>query len=96
MPGAGRTRSRGWKRKNHTRIVTTGKAETSGTPCAMVFAAAPCSPWCTGLFSHHPPGLFDPGVDPSVGGSGPHGLTVREAPHVLRLNAPIASRTDES
>src|ERR1700753_2658190 len=31
-------------------------------------------------------------LDPSVGGSGPHGLTVRVVPHVLRPNASIATR----
>src|ERR1700754_770118 len=31
-------------------------------------------------------------LDPSVGGSGPHGLTVRAAPHVLRRHASIATR----
>src|SRR5580704_12936232 len=31
-------------------------------------------------------------LDPSVGGSGPHGLTVRITPHVLRPNASIAAR----
>src|SRR5581483_5854753 len=31
-------------------------------------------------------------LDPSVGGSGPHGLTVRIVPHVLRPNASIATR----
>src|ERR1700761_6453670 len=31
-------------------------------------------------------------LDPSVGGSGPHGLTVRIAPHVLRRHASIAAR----
>jgi hypothetical protein len=33
--------------------VTTGSAETTGIPRAMVLTAAPCSPWCTGLVSHH-------------------------------------------
>ena len=37
----------------------------------------------SGRSSHHPPGLLTPGVDPSVGGSGPHGLTVR--PRCIRL-----------
>ena len=27
----------------------------TGIPCAMVLTAAPCSPWCTGLVSHHRP-----------------------------------------
>src|SRR5581483_5026926 len=32
-------------------------------------------------------------LDPSVGGSGPHGLTVRTCAHRLRAAASIASRT---
>src|SRR5580693_7288909 len=35
-------------------------------------------------------------LDPSVGGTGPHGLTVRAAPHALRHHASIAARTNES
>src|SRR5581483_2098907 len=31
-------------------------------------------------------------LDPSVGGSGPHGLTVHIVPHVLRPKASIATR----
>src|ERR1700730_491107 len=31
-------------------------------------------------------------LDPSVGGTGPHGLTVRDVPHVLRPKASIATR----
>jgi hypothetical protein len=33
--------------------VTTGKAETTGIPCAMVLTAASCSPWSAGLDSLH-------------------------------------------
>jgi hypothetical protein len=52
-------------------------AETTGTPCAMVLTAAPRSPWCTGRVSHHRPGIIFTRLDPSVGGTGPHGLAVR-------------------
>src|SRR6202011_4666995 len=31
----------------------------------------------SGLVSLRPPGLLDPGVDPSVGGTGPHAFAVR-------------------
>ncbi|WP_316228127.1 hypothetical protein, partial [Bradyrhizobium sp. SZCCHNR3015] len=31
--------------------VTTGLADTTGLPCAMVFTAAPCSPRGPGLFA---------------------------------------------
>jgi hypothetical protein len=33
--------------------VTTGKAGTTGIPCAMVLTAASCSPWSAGLDSLH-------------------------------------------
>jgi len=35
--------------------VTTGKAGTTGIPCAMVLTAASCSPWSAGLNSLHRP-----------------------------------------
>ena len=82
MPGAGRTRRACvLKRKNAHKI--TGKAETSGIPCAMALRLTPRSPWCPGVLATIPPGLLTPGVDPGVGGSGPHGLTVR--PRCIRL-----------
>jgi len=37
----------------------------------------PRSPWCTGLDSHHRPATRLAELDPSVGGSGPHGFAVR-------------------
>src|SRR5215813_11014428 len=44
----------------------------------MVLTAASCSPRCAGLVGHrHPQGSSTCGLDPSVGGSGPHDLTVR-------------------
>src|SRR6201994_2188316 len=64
-------------------IVTTGKAERSALPAQ----------WLDGLLRALPgvPGFLAPvanrslcSLDPSVGGSGPHGLTVRAAPHALR------------
>ena len=35
---------------------------------------------------------LDPRLVPCIGGTGPHGLTVRITPHVLRRNASIATR----
>src|SRR5689334_712492 len=46
----------------------------------------------SGLLSHHRCANRFPQLDPSIGGSGPHGLTVRAAPHVLRRYASIATR----
>ena len=57
-----------------------------GIPRAMVLTAAPCSPWCTGLVSHHHFAKRPAKLDTSVGVSGPHGLAVRAG--VLRLCAP--------
>jgi len=60
-------------------VVTTGSPKSHGTPCAMALRLTPRSPWCTGLSSHHR--LDDSSstrLDPSVGGSGPHGLTVHD------------------
>src|SRR5689334_10602246 len=39
--------------KKARKQVTTGTPKQSGTPCAMVLAAASYSPWCAGLDSHH-------------------------------------------
>ena len=44
----------------------------------LVLTAAPCSPWCIGLFSHHRLPIIIDKLDPSVGGSGPHDLAVRD------------------
>jgi hypothetical protein len=52
---------------------------TSGIPCAMVLRFPSCSPWCAGLFGHHPPcdAKHHHDVDTSVGVSGPHDFAVR-------------------
>ena len=91
--------------------VTTGKAGATGIPCAMVLRLIACSPRCTagvpGFVATVALGLVTPGLDPSVGRSGPHAFAVREAafvgahmraahPHVHRILPPtsvtIASR----
>jgi hypothetical protein len=74
----------------------------SGTPCAMVLRLLRALPGVPGLLApvalsisaFRPQGRNRVSIrlDPSVGGSGPHGLTVRIAPHVLRPNASIAAR----
>src|SRR5262249_43020683 len=74
-PGARRTHGPPATRKaggSHHR-----SAVTSGLPCAMVLTAAPRSPRCTGLCSHRRLPIIFGKLDPSVGGSGPHGLAVR-------------------
>ena len=76
MPDARRTRSLVCEVKKHTSVVTTGTPKQSGIPCTMVLAAAPRSPRCLGLVSHRRLRIARK-LDPSVEGTGPHGLTVR-------------------
>ena len=82
MPGAGRTRRPcGLKRKDAHKSVQVGRNDP----------ALPAQ-WLYGLLRAllGVPGFLAPVVcslgrlDPSIGGSGPHGLTVRDAPHALR------------
>src|SRR5262249_46513473 len=63
---------------NHTSIVTTGQPKRSGTPCAMALRLTPCSPRRPGFLASVDCRLVIGRLDPSVGGSGPHGLTVRD------------------
>jgi len=79
MPDAGRTREPCVQRECTLRTqATTGSAGTTDIPCAMVLTAAPYSPRCTGLFSHRRFSRTScEKLDPSVGGTGPYGLTVR-------------------
>jgi hypothetical protein len=84
MPVAGRTREPCVQRKLHFAHASNHRvAKSSGIPCAMVLTAAPRSPWCTGLVSHHHSAQRPAKLDTSVGVSGPHGLTVRV--HIARL-----------
>ena len=71
-----------WAEKERCPQVSTGRPKRSGTPCAMALRLTPRSPRGTGLSS--PRRLPLGRLDPSIGGSGPHGLTVRDAPHALR------------
>src|SRR5262249_29694001 len=79
MPDAGRTREPCVQKSVHSAHARNHRAAaTTGTPCAMVLTAAPCSPRCTGLVSHRRLAKRPARLDPSVGGTGPHGLAVRE------------------
>jgi hypothetical protein len=92
MPGAGRTRRLVCK-NNRTHTSSQVRPKRSGTPCAMALRLTPCSPRGSGLFSpRRLPDSSSAKLDPSVGGSGPHGLAVRMVPHVLRHHASIATR----
>jgi hypothetical protein len=76
MPGAGRTRRAcGLKRKVPTSRYR--QAETSGTPCAMALRLLRALPGVPGLLASVAAQIALQQLDPSVGGTGPHGLTVR-------------------
>jgi hypothetical protein len=86
-----RTHCLACKRKRRTQA-TTGTPKSLRHSLRNGFTAAPCSSWCTGLVSHHRlRGVSDRRptsptrkLDSSIGEPEPHGLTVRDAPHVLR------------
>jgi hypothetical protein len=96
MPGAGRTRSLvGGKGQAAHKHSHRGLAETIRHSLRDGFTAAPCSPRSLGLVSLRRYANRIAQLDPSVEGTGPHGLTVRIAPHVLRPKASIASRAND-
>ena len=64
----------------------------SGTPCAMALRLLRALPGVSGVLVTVAAQIRIAQLDPSVEGTGPHGLTVRIAPHVLRPNASIATR----
>src|ERR1700736_2998131 len=101
MPGARRTHCHACKRKKRTQA-NTGTPKSLRHSLRNGFTAYSVLSLVSGLFSHHrlidlrvsaarPKSRVDK-LDPSVGGSGPHGLTVRIVPHVLRPDASIATR----
>jgi hypothetical protein len=78
VPDAGRTREPCVQRTcAHCARKKPQGSRTTGTPRAMVLTAASCSPRCTGLVSHRRLSVRHARLDPSVGRSGPHDLTVR-------------------
>ena len=92
MPGAGRTRNpRGLKRKMPTSRQVEPKSH--GTPCAMALRLLRALPGVPGLIAPVAAQSLAQ-LDPSVGGSGPHGLTVRELRRTsCGTTASIAART---
>jgi hypothetical protein len=93
MPDAGRTREPCVQKEMHFCARKQHRfSRTTGIPRAMVLTATPRSPRCSGLVSHRH--LFDylERLIPSVGGTGPHGLTVREGSSSSCTRASIASR----
>jgi hypothetical protein len=77
------------------------KQVTTGTPkrrhsLRNGLTAYTCSPWCTGLFSHHRSTIRLAELDPSVGRSGPHDFAVRAGrarlarQHVHRIPRPTS------
>src|ERR1700754_1981000 len=66
MPDAGRTHGPPAKGRKQAAL-TTGKAGTTGIPCAMVLTAASCSPRSAGLDSLHRPGIITRDLIPASG-----------------------------
>src|ERR1700748_1589698 len=64
----------------------------SGTPCAMVLRLLRDLPGVSGLLASVAYGIITRKLDPSVEGTGPHGLTVRACIDRLDPRASIASR----
>jgi hypothetical protein len=58
--------------------VTTGPAESSGIPCAMVYGLSRALPGVPGLVATVALRNVFARLDPSVGGSGPHAFAVRD------------------
>ena len=86
MPGAGRTRRHcGLKRKGAHKSVQVGRNIRHSLRNG--FTAAPRSPRCVGRSSHRRYANRFAQLDPSVEGTGPHGLTVRI--DLARLATPI-------
>ena len=74
--------------------VTTGKAGTTGIPCAMVYGLCRALPGVRALIATVVErNTCFAQLDLSVGRPGPHGFAVRIARFVQRTNASIASRS---
>src|SRR5215470_6209302 len=72
--------------RKDARRLNTGTPKSSGTPCAMVLRLLrdlPAEP----AFLPPSPRAFDPGLVPCIGGTGPHGLTVRASTARLAADA---------
>jgi hypothetical protein len=67
----------------------------SGTPCAMALRLLRALLGVPGLLAPVAREIVRELI-PSIGGTGPHGLTVRIDTHRLRANTSTASRTNES
>ena len=67
MPGAGRTRRALCAKKEKRTQVSTGKADTTGIPCAMALRLAPRSPWCPGFLATIAPGILTRDLIPASG-----------------------------
>ncbi len=86
--------------RTHCLACKTKKTHARPTQVRRNHPALPAQ-WCYGcsvispanqLFCHRPPGLLSPRVVPCIGGTGPHGLTVRLGAHRLHASASIATR----
>ncbi len=71
---------------------SSGEADIARHSLRNGFTACSALSLASGLFSHHRRANRFARLDPSVGGSGPHGLAVRIVPLVLRHHASTATR----
>jgi hypothetical protein len=78
MPGARRTRGPVGNRKTPTGIMTTGTPQQPAFPAQWFERLLRALPGVSGLLATVIGGIITRKLDPSVEGSGPHGLTVRE------------------
>ena len=78
MPGAGRTRSLACKMKKHTSIVTGGWPNAPAFPAQWFDRLLRALPGVSGLLATVAREIVHE-LDPSVEGTGPHGLTVHNS-----------------
>ena len=92
MPDAGRTREPCVQRKVHFAHARNHRAaETTGTPCAMALRLIRDLLGVPGLLAAVARRFVTSGLDPSVGGSGPHDFAVRDPRLVFARIASIAN-----
>ena len=91
MPGARRTHGLACKTKKTHARPTQVRRNHPALPAQWAYGCSVISP-ANQLCCHRPPGLLTPRVVPGIGGTGPHGLTVRLNAHRLRATTSIATR----
>ena len=96
MPGARRTHSLARKDKQSVRANSPQvRRNHPALPARWLYGLLRALPGVSGLVATVAREIVHE-LDPSVEGTGPHGLTVRDMPHVLRPVASTASLPAES